>query len=120
MSVNRENFEVTLEITSGTTKQFELTIINPDTGTAQDLTDTGVYNTGSVKIYKPDPSEALIASGIGVSFTDRANGIITFTVNDTISASANAGNWIGEVEFSNQTPVVIDQQKFGFNIIESR
>lgn len=117
MSTNREDFGVTLEITAGTTKQFEVTITDPDTNQAVDMQDTAVYNSGSVKIYQPDGT--LITSGVGVSFTDRANGIVTFTILAAVAVNANAGNWIGEIEFSNQTPTVIDQQKFNFNIIES-
>jgi len=117
MSVNREDFGITFEITVGTTKTFQLTILDPDTNLAVDMTDINVYATGVVKIYKPDGT--LIDSGTNVSFTDRANGIVSFTILASITTSANAGNWIGEIEFSNITPVIIDQQKFNFNIIES-
>tara|TARA_R110002126_G_scaffold280469_2_gene427948 strand:+ start:278 stop:637 length:360 start_codon:yes stop_codon:yes gene_type:complete len=118
MSTNREDFGTTFTIHTGTTKTLELTILDPDTGLAKSLSDTNVYATGVVKIYQPDGT--LLGSSMNVTFTDRANGVITFTVSGTDQGViANAGNWIGEVEFSNINPVKIDQQKFNVNIIES-
>ena len=118
MSVNREDFGTEFRVTAGTTKTLELTIIDPDTGQAKSLSDTGVYATGVVKIYEPDGT--LKGTTMTVNFTDRSNGVITFTISGTDQATnANAGNWIGEVEFSNTTPVKIDQQKFNMVIVES-
>lgn len=118
MSINREDFGVTLEIHSGTTKEFELTVIDPDTGVAKDLSDTDVYATGIVKIYKPGGTQ--IGANMGVSYdTPRTTGIIFFTITSTHSNIINAGNWIGNVEFLNTDGVKIDQQFFNINILES-
>ena len=119
MSVNREDFGTRFDVTAGTTKTLELTIIDPDTGVFKDLTDTNVYTTGIVKIYQPDGTA--VGTDMTVNFgATRSTGVIKFTISGTDQATnANAGNWIGEIEFSNVTPVKIDQQKFNMNIIES-
>lgn len=118
MSTNREDFGTTFTVTVATSKTLELTIIDPDTGEAKSLADTGVYATGIVKIYQPDGTA--VGGNMTVTFTDRPNGIITFTVLATDQTLAiNAGNWIGEVEFSNSAPVKVDQQKFNMVIVES-
>jgi len=117
LSTNRRDFGVLFEVHVASTKTFEFTVIDPDTGTFRDLTDTNVYATALVKIVKPDGTQ--IASNITVSFTNRAAGIVEFTVSNTHTAAANAGNWVGELEISSITPNVIDQQFFNFNILES-
>jgi len=118
MSVRREDFGTTFDVHAGTTKTLQLTILDPDTGSAKSLTDTSVYASGVVKIYKPDGT--LVGSSMSVTFSDRANGVIIFTVSGTDQATnTNAGNWIGEIEFSNVTPLKIDQQFFNINIKES-
>ncbi len=116
MSVRRQDFGTELEIYVDSNKTFQFTIINPSTGLAQNLTDTDVYNTGSVKIYKPDGTILITTS---VTYTDRINGIVEFTIVDTESIIANAGNWIGDLELINDTSDIIDQQKFNFNILVS-
>jgi len=116
MSTTRIDYGVTFEISSGTTKIFQFTVINPETGQPKDLTDTSTYATGVAKIYKPDST---IIGTLTISYTDRANGIVQFTVTPTEATNANAGNWIGDLELSNTTPLIIEQQFFNFNILES-
>jgi len=82
LSVNREDFGVEYEVTAGTTKTLTATLIDPDTGTAQVMTDTNVFNTGIVKIYKPDGTT--VGSSMNINFYDRANGLIKFTVDGTV------------------------------------
>ena len=81
MSITREDFGVLYEINAGTTKTFEAIIENED-GTVKDLSDTDTYNDGRVKIYKPDGT---IIGTVSISFTDRPNGVINFTVTSTKS-----------------------------------
>ena len=118
MSINREDFGVTFDVNVGTSKELELTVIDPDTGVAKDLSDTNVYATGIVQILKPDLTQ--IGANITIFFdTPRTTGIVTFTVTNTShTLAANAGNWIGKVIFKNVSNQVIDQQKFNLNILE--
>jgi len=117
MSTERQKFATEIDIHVGSTKTFEYTIINSDTGTFQPLTDTSKYATAKVKIFKPDGTQ--VGGDRTVSFTDRANGKVEFTLTPTETAAANAGNWRGELEMSNTAPLIIDQQFFNVNILES-
>jgi len=116
MSTTRIDYGVKFDISAGTTKIFQFTVIDPETGQAKDLTDTNTYATGQVKIYKPDNT---IIGTLAVTFVDRLNGLIQWTVTPTEASNANAGNWIGDLELSNTTPVIIEQQFFNFDILES-
>lgn len=117
MSTERQKFGTEIDIHVGTTKTYEYTIINADTNLFQPLTDTSKYATAVVKIFKPDGTQ--VGGTRTVSFTDRANGKVEFTLTPTETAAANAGNWRGELEISNTAPVIIDQQFFNVNILES-
>ena len=123
MSIVRTDFGVLYEVTAGTTKTLEATMTDPDTGEAQDMSDTDIFATGIVKIFKPDYTTA-IGSDMAINFgdpADRLAGLIKFTVSGTDQATiANAGNWIGEIEISNTTPVVVNQKQFNINIIMSK
>lgn len=116
MSINREDFGVLYEVEAGSTKDIELIIQDAD-GVIQTLADTALYATGVVKIYKPDGT--FIVTSAAVVFDDRPNGVIHFTINAVDNTNENAGNWIGNLEFINNTSQIIDQRKFNFNIIES-
>ena len=118
MSVRRQDFGATFTIFPGTTKTMQITILDPDTGNAKSLADTNVYASGTVKIYKPGGT--LVGSSMSVNFSDRANGVVNFTVSGTSQATtANAGNWIGEIEFINTAGLKVDQQSFNIDIKES-
>jgi hypothetical protein len=115
MSVRRQDFGVTFTVHAGTTKTLELTILDPDTGSAKSLTDTNVYSSGVAKIYRPDGTQ--VGINMTVTYSDRANGKVYFTVSSgSQTASANAGNWIGEIEFINSASLVVDQQSFNIDI----
>jgi len=116
MSTTRTDFGVILEMLVGSTKVFEFTIIDPATGTAKNLSDTAVFATGEVKIVKPDNT---VIVTVVITYTDRPNGVVEFTISSATAINANAGNWIGELELSNNVPLVIEQQFFNFNILES-
>lgn len=118
MSLIREKFGVEFNVFVGTSKRLELTIINPDTNEATDLSDTDIYRTAIAKIYKPDGTP--IGTDMNVNYTDRENGIVSFVITSARHTTLeNAGNWIGEIEFISANTLVIDQQKFNLNIIES-
>ena len=116
MSTNRETFETTYEINVGSSKEFEATILDPDTGSPKSLEDAVAYNNGIVQILKPDGTQ--IGTDIVLTFSVREDGIVTFTVLDTITTPQNAGNWKGKIIFKNSSNIIVDQQSFGFNILE--
>lgn len=121
MSVNREDFGTEYVVFAGTTKTLEAIIIDPDTGSNKDLTNSGIYATGIAKIYQPDGTQ--IGADMAISYgdaTDRLAGLVTFTIlASSQTTNTNAGNWIGEIELSNSSPLVVEQQKFNMVIKES-
>ena len=118
MSTRRQDFGVTFTVNVGTTKSLQLTILDPDTGLAKDLSSTTLYATSTVKIYKPDGTQ--IGATINATFSSRANGVMIFTVSGTNQSTlANAGNWTGEIAFANNTGATIDQQQFNIDIKQS-
>ena len=114
MSTRRQNFEATFEIHAGTEKQFAIEIVDPDTGSHKDLSDSTLYSDIVVKIYRPDGT---ILETLPGTFEDRQTGVVLFTVPP--QTNENAGNWIGNVEFLNNGNTIVDQQFFGINILES-
>ncbi len=118
MSTRRQDFGVTFTVNVGTTKSLQLTILDPDTGLAKDLSSNTLYAGSTVKIYKPDGTQ--IGATINATFSNRANGIMLFTVSGTSQATlANAGNWIGEIAFTNNGGLTVDQQQFNIDIKQS-
>ncbi len=116
MSTRRTEYETNLDMYVGTTKIFTLVVKDPVTALPKDLTNTAVYNSGNVKIYKPDGT---IIVTVTVTYSDRANGEIEFTIVAATAVLANAGNWIGNMELINDAAVIVEQQNFGFNILEN-
>lgn len=118
MSTRRQDFGVTFTVNVGTTKSLQLTILDPDTGLAKDLSSTSLYASSTVKIYKPDGTQ--VGATINATFSNRSNGIMLFTVSGTSQATlANAGNWIGEIAFTNNGGLTVDQQQFNIDIKQS-
>jgi hypothetical protein len=118
MSTRRQDFGVTFTVNVGTTKSLQLTILDPDTGLAKDLSSNTLYAGSTVKIYKPDGTQ--IGATINATFSNRSNGIMLFTVSGTSQATlANAGNWIGEIIFTNNGGLTVDQQQFNIDIKQS-
>ena len=115
MSLRRTDYGATLDMFIGSTKDFQIQVEDPETSDAQDLSDTSIYATGNFLILKPDGTQ--IAS-VSITYTDRLNGLVSFTIDDTVTTSANAGNWIGKVQFVNEFGDIIDQQAMNFNILE--
>ncbi len=118
MSIRREDIQPLFTVFVGTKKQLTLTVIDPDTNQPKDLIDANVYATGVAKIFKSDGTA--IGADMTISYDTRASGIVSFIVlDDDHTLLINAGNWYGEVEFINTSSDIIDQQRFGINIIES-
>ena len=118
MSTRRQDFGVTFTVNVGTTKSLQLTILDPDTGLAKDLSSNTLYAGSTVKIYKPDGTQ--VGATINATFSNRSNGIMLFTVSGTSQATlANAGNWIGEIAFTNNGGLTVDQQQFNIDIKQS-
>jgi len=116
MSLNRIDYGLVYNILVGSEKPFTTTINDPDTGSGLDMSDTTTYATGVVKIIQPDGT---ILATVAITFTDRPNGTVTWTILDTTTVLANAGNWVGNLEISSDVPKIIEQVNFNFNIIES-
>lgn len=115
MSISRADFGVTFEMFVDSEKTFQLTVKDAN-GALEDITSTTTYATGRFKIVKPDLT---LVADVPIVYSDRPASEIEFTITTAISILANAGNWIGEVEFVNITPVKIDEQRINFNILQS-
>jgi len=103
-------------VKAGSRATLELTI-NDSTGSAKSLTDANTYNTGRWKVWKPDGT--LIIDG-ALTYDNRANGIVTYSLTAADTAITNAGNWDGEIELKNSAGTVVEQtQTFSFVIEES-
>jgi len=116
MSVNMNRRNVIFTTKVGSRSTLELTIKNSD-GTVKNLTNDTTYATGKWKVWKPDGT--LIIDGT-ITFSDRENGIVTYTLSESDTASANAGVWTGEVEIKDTSGTISEQtQSFNFTIEES-
>lgn len=118
MSASRRfrEYEVTFTVKVGSRATLELTILDAD-GNAKDLSDTATYSTAKWKVWKPDGT--LIIDG-SASFSDRANGKVSYNLSATDTAAINAGSWEGEVELFNNSAIITEQSEtFGFDIEES-
>ena len=116
MSMNMIGRATEYRVKAGSRATLQLTI-SDSTGSAKSLTDTVTYSTGVWKVWKPDGT--LIING-AITYDDRANGIITYALTANDTATANSGNWAGEVELKNSSGVMVEQtQTFNFTIEES-
>ena len=116
MSQNLTPRDVEYRIKSGSRATLELTV-QDSSGTAKNLSNTVTYATGVWKVWKPDGT--LIING-AITFSDRTNGVVTYTLSASDTAIANAGNWTGEVELLDSSAVISEQTKsFNFTIEES-
>jgi len=115
MIVRRTDYFSTLEITAGSNKNFQQTILD-SSNNVQDLSDTAIYTSGKFNILEGDFT--LIAT-VDISFIERSLGLIQFFIPDTITTNENAGNWIGETVFSNELSQIISQEYSNFNILQS-
>jgi len=116
MSMNMVGRSTEFRVKAGSLITLQLTITD-DGGTAKNLSNTVTYNTGKWKVWKPDGT--LIING-NITYTNRANGIVSYTLVTTDTAIANAGIWSGEVELKDSGGAISEQTKtFNFVIEES-
>jgi len=115
-STNMFGRDVTFTIKVGDRKTLIITITNQQ-GVATNLSNTTTFSTARWKVWKPDGT--LLIDG-AATYSDRANGQISYALVATDTAIENAGNWVGEVEMFNDSAISSDQSEtFNFNIIES-
>ena len=116
MSMNMVGRSTEFRVKAGSLITLQLTITD-DGGTAKNLSNTVTYNTGKWKVLKPDGT--LIING-NITYTNRASGIVSYTLATTDTAIANAGIWSGEVELKDSGGAISEQTKtFNFVIEES-
>ena len=110
MSMNMEGRAVEFRVKVGATATLDLT-------TALDLSNTVTFATGKWKVWKPDGT--LLING-NIVYTTRSTGVVSYTLTSSDTATANAGNWSGEVEMLDSSGVISEQTKtFNFVIEES-
>lgn len=103
-------------VKAGSRATLELTITDSN-NTAKSLSNTTTYASGKWKVWKPDGT--LIIDG-AITFDDRANGVITYSLTSSDTAIANAGVWEGEVELKDSDGNISEQTStFNFIIEES-
>lgn len=119
MSQVYQDLGAVYETYAGTTETFSATIIDPDLGTPMNLTDTTKFANGNAnaKIVKPNNN---IIGIVPITYNDRTNGIVQFTVDDTIATNYNLGNYIVEIILGNASNKPILQQNANFNIKRTR
>lgn len=109
---------IVYEIKVGSTNALQFNVYD-DTGTTlQNLNNTSTYATGKLKVWKPDGT--LVIDG-ALTFTDRANGLVTYAVTTSDSVATNAGKWEGEIELisSDTTTITLQSETFTFIIRNS-
>lgn len=110
--------DIVYEVKVGSTNALQFNIYD-DTGTSlRNLSNTSTYNTGKLKVWKPDGT--LVIDG-AVTFTDRVNGLVTYGLTSTDTATTNAGKWEGEIELlsTDGTTVTLQTDTFSFIIRNS-
>ncbi len=116
MSMNMTGRSTSFVVKAGSRATLQLTIKDSD-GTVKDLSNDTTYATGKWKVWKPDGT--LIIDG-SITFSDRANGIVTYTLGASDATAANTGVWEGEVEIKDTSSVISEQtETFNFTIEES-
>lgn len=112
MSSVYEDLGETYENTVGSIIQYESVIEDPETGQNMNITDTSVFATVTVIIYKPNGN--LICVPITGTYLDRPNSIVEWQ--NPAFTNAVAGNWKGVIQLFNNAGTMITQQFFNFNI----
>lgn len=116
MSVSQTGRNLVFTIKAGDLATLVITILTP-AGLAKDLSNSTTYATAKFKVWKPDGT--LIING-AASYTDRPNGVVSYTLQAADTLITNAGTWDGEVELLNTTPAIVDQtETFTVRIIDS-
>ena len=103
-------------VKAGSRATLQLTITD-SSNSAKSLSNATTYASGKWKVWKPNGT--LIIDG-AITFDDRSNGIITYSLTSTDTAIANAGVWEGEVELKDSDGNISEQTStFNFIIEES-
>lgn len=116
MSLIRKDFGLLFEVEVGSEKPLTITVKDPVTGDGLNMTDVTQYDSGVVKIVRPNGT---IIVSVAITFDNRANGLVGFKILDTTTILANAGNWQGNLEILNDAGKIVQQLQFNYNIIES-
>ena len=104
------------KVKAGSRATLQLTI-SDSSGSAKSLSNTTTYATGKWKVWKPDGTLQIDGS---VTFSDRANGVVSYALSATDATNAKAGRWEGEVELLDSNGVISEQtESFSFTISES-
>lgn len=114
MSVVRKQYNIVMNIFTGSEKSLTITVEDPVTGEPKNLTDTSKYNSGNVKIIKPDGT---VIATLPIVYLVRLEGVVEFLVPDTVTSIENAGNWFGKLQLIDDSSKIVEQQVFNFNII---
>ena len=103
-------------VKAGSRATLVLTITD-SSNSAKSLSNTTTYSTGRWKVWKPDGT--LLIDG-AITFDDRTNGIISYSLTTANTVIANAGVWEGEVELKDSDGNISEQTStFNFVIEES-
>ena len=103
-------------VKAGSRATLSLTITD-SSNSAKSLSNTTTYASGKWKVWKPDGT--LIIDG-AITFDDRSNGVISYSLTTANTAIANAGIWAGEVELKNSDGDISEQtETFQFVLEES-
>lgn len=110
--MRKREIEYKFKVGSRATLQY---IILDDLGAPKNLTSLVLYDTGKFKVWKTDGT--LIIDG-AITFTTRADGLVSYALSAADSAANNAGVWEGEIEILNDTPIMEEQTETFTVIIE--
>tara|TARA_R110002020_G_scaffold113246_9_gene260539 strand:- start:6824 stop:7177 length:354 start_codon:yes stop_codon:yes gene_type:complete len=116
MSIDMTPRAIEYKVKAGSRATLQLTI-SDSSGSAKSLSNTTTYATGKWKVWKPDGTLQIDGS---VTFSDRANGVVSYALSATDATNAKAGRWEGEVELLDSNGVISEQtESFSFTISES-
>ena len=106
-----KDFPTQIVAKAGVQKKFTLDVEVDEI----DLSDTSLYVNARFKVWKPDGT--LIINKLAA--IERGENCVSVTVTAEDNLIKNAGNWQGEVEFSNGTTIIDHTESFGYIIQES-
>ena len=116
MSIDMTPRAIEYKVKAGSRATLELTI-SDSTGSAKNLTNSTTYATGKWKVWKTDGT--MLING-DLTFDDRANGVVSYSLSATDATNAKAGRWEGEVELLDVNGSISEQtESFSFSIEES-
>ena len=116
MSMDMIQRAVEYYVKAGSRATLQLTISDA-TGSAKNISNTTTYATGRWKVWKPDGTLQINGA---LTFSDRANGVVSYALSATDATNAKAGKWEGEVELLDSNGDISEQtESFSFSIDES-